>query len=122
MNKACRFCIVLFICIDTVLPGIVKAQGISRFYSFDSYHQIQRYYYEKTNQELSTGIFVKKEASGTFLNHDIARYWVPVSSAPNPIDAPGTPKTAIFCRFENTLWRRLGFGVKLRVENPDNGY
>jgi len=35
-----------------------------------------------------------------------------------PINGPLTPKSAIFCQFENKLWKSFDIGIRLRVETP----
>jgi hypothetical protein len=35
-----------------------------------------------------------------------------------PINGPITPKSAIFCQFENRLWKSFDIGIRLRVETP----
>jgi len=34
------------------------------------------------------------------------------------INGPITPKDAIFCQFENRLWKSFDIGIRLRVETP----
>jgi hypothetical protein len=86
----------------------------------ESATSIQYYYFSTINNQLSNSIFSRNNQAGITINpfYLAHLYSIGFNDSPNVIDGPGTPKTAVFCRFENKLWHRLGFGLRLRVENP----
>jgi len=38
------------------------------------------------------------------------------------INGPVTPKDAVFCQFENRLWKSFDIGIRLRVETPPHSH
>ena len=110
------FLVLIEIAFPAEIYGISTSPPISMNY-------LQDFYNKEINAALSRSIFVKdSKLNFAFKNTDIGTFansglLANSSINTNPIPGEGTPKTAVFCRFENTLWRTFGIGVRLRVEN-----
>jgi hypothetical protein len=112
--------VIFFIITGMLFPATDFAQTIRPIPKANSSRFIQAYYSNKINAELSKSIFRNNTGTGLMTRNAFP----PLYSAFNPesgqmaIPGPGTPKSAVFCRFENTLWQRFGHAIRLRVENP----
>jgi len=110
--------IFLLLIIGVTAPIKNYAQAIDIWQVIRPTGSIQNYYILKTNSELSKSIF------SSYSINELRGFERGYFNTYNPpaIEGPGTPKSAIFCRFENTLWKTLDIGVRLRVENPPKDY
>ena len=80
---------------------------------------IQISYLKAVNYEVGTSIFGSYLSSNWVLKpSEIIFNESHFSNSQMPINSPQTPKDAIFCQFENRLWKSFDIGIRLRVETP----
>ncbi len=77
----------------------------------------------RLNNTQSPDIFASDRYSKGIANHfGIISYDLSntsdLANQPTLINGEGTPKGAVFCQFENRLWKSFDIGIRLRVETP----
>jgi len=119
MHKQILFCFSFFIVLGIIIPFSNYAQNLK--IKSDT-RLVQNNYKSIQSSEVSKSIFTIKASNGITYNAVQNYSDYNFLTEPSTILGPGTPHDAIFCRFENTLWKKFDIGIRLRVENPPKDY
>jgi len=108
-----------------VLLGLChQTQAQQSLYKAGANQNILACYSNTISREAGTSIFALGPHSIWEINNsESVIYEIPnaffwPTNQPSNINGPLTPKSAVFCQFENRLWKFFDIGIRLRVETP----